>query len=178
MKREADRQMASRLSQQLRRALQIFIACALCIPANASNACPWMNEATASGLLGDDVVGSYKGASSPGQPGTCTFTRGSGDAVRTLVIEIETAPDAAARMKSMQKGCSSDPSSLQAIGNEAIMCAVDRGSRQGELVVGRVRDQMFTIRISSSIKSDPVLTRESLTSKISSAAEQIAGNLF
>lgn len=137
-----------------------------------------MNEATASGLLGDDAVGSYKAASSPGQPATCMFTQGAGAAVRTLVIEIETAPDAAARIKSKQKACSSDASTLQAIGNEAVVCAADRGSRLGELVEGRVRDQVFTIRISSSIKGDPVLTRESLMNKISSAAEQIAGNLF
>ena len=177
MKPEADRRMASRLSQQLRRAFQISLALAFCIPAYASNTCPWMNEATASGLLGDEAVGSYRAASIPGQPATCMFTQGAA-AVRTLVIEVEAAPDAATRIKSKQKGCSSDASSLQAIGNEAVMCAADRGSRLGELVVGRVRDQVFTIRISSSIKGDPVLTRESLMNKISSAAEQVAGNLF
>ena len=178
MKLEAGRQVESRSTQQRRWASRIFMVLAFCIPAYASNTCPWMNEATASGLLGYEAMGSYRAASSPGQPATCTFTQGSGAAVRTLVIEIEIAPDAAARVKSRQRDCSSDVSSLQAIGNEAVMCAADRGSRQGELVVGRVRDQMFTIRISSLIKSDPVLTREALRNKISSAAEQIAGNLF
>lgn len=169
--------MASRSDQKLRRALQMLITLAVSIPAYASNACPWMNEATASGLLGDEAIGSYKSASVPGQPATCTFTQGTGAAVRMLVIEIDTT-DAAARIKSRQKDCSSDVSSLPAIGNEAVVCAADRGSRPGELVVGRVRDQVFTIRLSSSIKGDPVLTRESLMKKISAAAEQIAGNLF
>ena len=170
--------MGSRSAHQLRWTSRILLVFALCIPAYASNACPWMNEATASGLLGDQAVASFRPGSSPGKPTACIFTQHSDSVVRTLMIEIETSPNAAARIKSRQKGCSSDVSLLQAIGNEAIMCAADQGSRLGELVIGRVRDQVFTIRISSSLNSDPVLTRDVLRNRISSAAEQIAGNLF
>jgi len=159
--------------------LWIAVMLAMRIPAHASNACPWMNEATASGLLGDEAVGSYTAASSTNRRATCRFTQGNGAAVRQLVLEVESTSDATTRVKSMQKACSSAATTLQAIGNEAVVCAADDGkSRLGEFVVGRVRDQMFTIRISSSLKNDPVLTHEALRNRISSAAEQIAGNLF
>lgn len=95
------------------------------------------------------------------------------------MIEVESSPDAAARVKSMLKACSSNASLLQAIGNEAVMCFADeRGRSLGERVVGRVRDQVFAIQISSSLKNDPTLTRQARENKISAAAEQVAGNLY
>jgi len=45
-------------------------------------------------------------------------------------------------------------------------------------VVGRVRDQIFTITISTTLKNDPILTRDALKARIYTAAEQVAGNLF
>jgi hypothetical protein len=68
---------------------------------------------------------------------------------------------------------------LRAIGNEALSCAADdRKGGIGERVVGRVRDQVFTITISSTLKNDPGLNRDVLRSKIYTAAEQVSGNLF
>jgi hypothetical protein len=68
---------------------------------------------------------------------------------------------------------------LRAIGNEALICAADEDKkRMGERVVGRVRDQVFTITISTSLKNDPVLTSDELRSRIYTAAEQVSGNLF
>lgn len=174
--------MANRSIRPMRSSLRILSALAVCVivaSAHAANNCPWMNEATASGLLGDEAVGAYSAASSADQAASCTFAESSDAAVRTLVIEVETAPDAATKAKSMLKACSSDAKTLQAIGNEAIMCSADeRGGRLGEFVVGRVRDQVFAIRMSSSLKNDPILTREVLENKISAAAEQVAGNLY
>lgn len=175
--------MASRTIRNFRGFLWAFSAvlviCIAGIPAHASNSCPWLNEATASGLLGNEAIGSYSAAASPGQPANCTFTQRSGASFRTLVIEVEITPDAAAKTRLMEKACSSERSPLQAIGNEAVICAEDdRGGRVGERVVGRVRDQVFMIRISSSFKNDPILTREALKTRVSTAAEQVAGNLF
>jgi hypothetical protein len=68
---------------------------------------------------------------------------------------------------------------MQAIGNEATSCAAD--DRKGTLAaraVGRVRDQVFTITISTTLKGDSELTRDVLKSRIYTAAEQVAGNLF
>ena len=48
----------------------------------------------------------------------------------------------------------------------------------GERLVGRVRDQVFTITISTTLKNDPILTRDEIKSRIYTAAEQVSGNLF
>ena len=59
------------------------------------------------------------------------------------------------------------------------MCALDtRNTGLSELVVGRVRDQLFTITLSTTLKDDLILTRMSLKEKIYTASEQVAGNLF
>lgn len=68
---------------------------------------------------------------------------------------------------------------LNAIGNEAVYCAADlRRGELGERAIGRVRDQVFTIDMNSTLKDDPILTREALKTRIYTAAEQVAGNLF
>jgi hypothetical protein len=153
--------------------------CLFATSARAANTCPWMNEATASGLLGGEAVGTYQAAPGPKQAATCTFTQENSGVTRTLVIQVTTTSDAPERIRTIEKTCTSSGLPLQAIGNEAVECASDeRGSRPGEQVVGRVRDQLFMIRISSSGKNDPDLTRSALKSRISSAAEQVAGNLF
>jgi hypothetical protein len=59
------------------------------------------------------------------------------------------------------------------------MCALDtRGPGLSELVVGRVRDQLFTITLSTTLKDDLILTRMTLKEKAYTASEQVAGNLF
>jgi hypothetical protein len=59
------------------------------------------------------------------------------------------------------------------------MCTLEsRNTGLTQLVVGRVRDQLFTITFSTTLKEDPILTRMSLKEKAYTAAEQVAGNLF
>jgi hypothetical protein len=59
------------------------------------------------------------------------------------------------------------------------MCdADDRKKLIAEKVVGRVRDQVFTITVSSTVKRDSTQSREVLKARIYTAAEQVAGNLF
>jgi hypothetical protein len=143
----------------------------------AENRCAWLNAATASGLLGGDAVGDVSAAT--GQPTVCTFTQMTDGVKRTLRITVEVTPDAHARVSAMMQSCGADVSPLKAIGNEATACAADdRKGVMGERVVGRVRDQVFTIAISSTLKNDPILTREALKTRIYTAAEQVAGNLF
>ena len=162
------------------RVISIFIfLCLFTTSARAANSCPWMNEATASGLLGGEAVGTYQAASGPKQAATCTFTQQNDGVTRILVIQVTTTADATERIRTIEKTCTSDALPLQAIGNEAVECTSDeRGSRPGEQVVGRVRDQLFMIRITSSSKNDTILSRSALKSRTSSAAEQVAGNLF
>lgn len=151
---------------------------AAAVPAHAANDCPWLNEATASGLLGGAAVGAFQ-AASPQHPAICTFTERIDDAARTLQIQVETGSDFAARLKSLETSCGSDIAQMPAIGNEAVSCTVhDPGKRTAERVIGRVRDQVFLIQIDSSLKKDPILTRDNLITRIHSAAEEVSGNLF
>jgi len=164
--------------RRLRVALPGLCLIVLCTICQAKNNCAWINEATASGLLGGDAEGAFTEASA-GEPAVCTFIQKSAGATRTLRVTLELAPDGHARLESAALACGTDATSLKAIGNEAMMCAADdRKGGLGERVVGRVRDQIFTITISTSLKGDPLLTRETLKAKIYTAAEQVSGNLF
>lgn len=161
-----------------------FIVLGVCVaglPAvsRAANNCAWLNEATASGYLGGDAVGTFT-ASAGGQPAMCAFVNQSAGATRTLLVTVEVAADPHGRMmEAVAKNCGADAAPLKAIGNEALVCSADdRKGGLGERVVGRVRDQVFTITIGTTLKGDPILTRDALTTKIYSAAEQVSGNLF
>jgi hypothetical protein len=156
-------------------------AVALCLflppaTAYAANDCPWLNEATASGLISADSVGTYT-AATPTQPAVCAFAEKSGLA-RDLTITVEAASDPHARMKAMTEACANGAAPLTAIGNEAVYCAADPRGGIGERVIGRVRNQVFSITLSSPIKNDPILTRDALKARIHEAAEQVSGNLF
>lgn len=162
-----------------RLALLVLGVVCLTLPAvsHATNNCPWLNEATAGGLLGGDAVGLKTAAD--GQPTVCTFTQQETGVTRTLRITVEIAPEPHQRMSAVAQVCGADASPIKAIGNEALVCtADDRKGGVGERVVGRVRDQVFTITIASTLKVDPILNRDALKAKIYTAAEQVAGNLF
>jgi hypothetical protein len=166
-----------RVSQKSWIVLLAIVLVALPVRSLADNHCAWLNEATASGLLGGDAVGDLSAPA--GQPTVCTFTQMTDGVKRTLRISVEVTPEAHARVSALAQGCGADASPLKAIGNEAIACvADDRKGVMGERMVGRVRDQVFTIAISSTLKNDPILTREALKTRIYTAAEQVAGNLF
>lgn len=155
--------------------LVLMSSCADCY---AANNCPWINEATASGLLGGDAVGAFTEASA-GQPAVCTITQTGSGFTRTLRIAVEVTPDTHARVETALQACGKNAAPIQAIGNEASMCLLDnRNASLLELVVGRVRDQLFTITIGTTLKDDLILTRMTLKEKAYTASEQVAGNLF
>jgi len=152
----------------------------ICVPAvgNAANKCPWINEATASGLLGGAADGLYTPAAT-GQPAACTFTEASGEVKRTLRITVEVAADPHAQLNAISQSCGPDVVPVKAIGNEAMVCAADgRKGSTAERIVGRVRDQVFTILIGTTLKNDPILDRYTLKTNVLTAAEQVSGNLF
>jgi len=147
---------------------------------HATNNCPWLNEATAGGLLGGDAVGDFIAASaSAAQPAVCTFTQTGANFTRTLRITVEVTPDTHARVQAAAQPCGKNVTPMQAIGNEASMCTIEnRNAAPEQLVVGRVRDQLFTISFTTTLKDDPILTRAALKDRAYTAAEQVAGNLF
>jgi hypothetical protein len=159
------------------------LAIALCIfghpnTAHAGNNCPWINEATVSGLLDGPAVGAYN-QGSVGQSATCNFVFKTADGSRTFTITVDTAQDAHARVMSMAKGCKQPQEVLPAIGNEAYVCTTEHTKDAiAERVVGRVRDQVFSILISTTGKADLILSTQDLKSRISLASEEVSGNLF
>ncbi len=156
----------------------IALLCAMPLVLRAENNCPWMNEATASGLLGASAVGTYTEASAA-HPAECSFVQNGDGGSRVLTITVEVTPDAHDRVGQMMHGCEGGSSPLGAIGNEAALCAVsDRKNRRSGRVIGRVRDQVFSITMTSTLKMDAVLSPQSIPSRISLAAEQVSGNLF
>ncbi|MDR3742582.1 MAG: hypothetical protein P4L40_26485 [Terracidiphilus sp.] len=147
--------------------------------AHAANDCPWLNEATASGVLGGVAVGSYTPTVN-GKAAVCAFTIAGADTRRTLQITVEAAATAPhMRLAAIETACEGKGAPLDAIGNEAIVCrARVHGQQRSEFVAGRVRDQVFTITLTTIRKDDPVLTDNMLRMHITVAAEQVSGNLF
>ena len=146
--------------------------------ARAANNCPWLNEATAAGILDGDTTGQYV-PPEPGKPASCTFTQTASGETHQLVIVVEIAASPHDRMMTLMRTCGSQSEPLAAIGNEAVRCAaVTRGKPHGELVIGRVRDQVFTIAITTTATQDPLLEPHELAMRSQTAAEEISGNLF
>jgi hypothetical protein len=115
----------------------------------AENSCPWLNSATAAGVLGGPVTASVS-------PAVCEFVHDQ----TTLHIEVRVKP------ASIAAKCESPATPLRAIGNEAVACSVSGR----EMVIGRVRDQRFVVWIQS---TDPAVR-----TRARSVAEQVAGSLF
>lgn len=148
------------------------------VPAYAANDCPWMTETTASSLLSANATGAYTSATER-RPAVCTFTQATADGARSLQITVQSVGDPQARLAQAEETCGTDPAPLHAIGNEAISCTgAETPGERIERAVGRVRDKIFSITFTTSIKDDPVLSRDALKARIYTASEQVAGNLF
>ena len=81
-------------------------------------------------------------------------------------ITIEQVQDPKQAMTSYKARCSGEASPLRAIGNEAVMCTVDiKGQAEGEQVIGRVRDQMFTVALTTSVRNDPSMSGDVIKEK-------------
>jgi hypothetical protein len=139
--------------------------------------CAWLNDATASGVLNGPV--SLDLESAPDDQNICVFTNlktaKDYSTLRIMVQPLKGVNNAVASHKSL---CTSAPVALKAIGNEAILCSADVGYSRGEQVIGRVRDRLFIVTVSSTIAQDPSATRQLLQEKARTIAEQIAGALF
>jgi hypothetical protein len=77
-----------------------------------------------------------------------------------------------------QSTCTAPGTPVRAIGNEALLCADDNKSQRSEEVIGRVRDSVFIVRVSTSSKNDAAMPRAILEQRAKDTAEQVAGALF
>jgi hypothetical protein len=134
----------------------------------AQQKCPWLNAATAAGVLGGTVKATIT-------PTACEFVRNEGSSESALRIEVEDIAGPA-EFASRAAKCGSGAAPLKAIGNEALACTfADKKDLMAEQVVGRVRNQAFLVRLSINNRS---VTAAALRERARKVAEQVAGFLF
>jgi hypothetical protein len=163
----------------MRISLKFLLALALFMPAasQAQTKCPWLNEATARGILGGDATLAVKlddqGA------GICKFTRQHGAATQELRISVTLMTDIPKQFTAYLAQCPPKSPALPATGNEAVTCTTHtKENHFAEIVVGRVRNQAFAVSISSTTHDDPSMTQEMRREKVNLTAEMVAGILF
>ena len=138
--------------------------------------CPWLNVATASGVLKSSESGPMA-TLAEGSSAACSFDYHDATVSRVLKITVEEVKDPGQAMSAYKARCSAGATPLRAIGNEA--CAAEvKGQTHGVEVIGRVRDQVFTVTVTTSAQHDPFMPREALEEKTRNIAEQVAGALF
>ena len=145
---------------------------ALC---GAEAVCPWINTATASGILGSDATVAVDHRNPNSDDGICTFTTAQKTDAGVLRIEVKTETDPVAALAHYRNQCSGAITAVKGIGNEAFVCRIDEEARLVEQLAGRVRDRVFTVRASASRQS---VKREILIDRVQLAASQVSGNLF
>ena len=157
----------------------LLLGLAMLVPSvcHGQTKCPWINEATARGILIGPVTLTAK-VSDRGD-GVCEFSRQQGASVYQLRVSVNIMTDIPKQFPTYLAQCLPNSTPLRAIGNEAVMCSTrGTGDQSAEKVVGRVRDQAFLVSVSSSVQNDPSMTHEMRREKANLMAEQVAGILF
>ncbi len=157
-------------------AILFFGLAALPSASAGTQPCPWLNAATAAGVLEGPVTASVTYFDETNSDASCEFTHKDGHTIRTLRIEVDTMRDLSHDFGRFLAKCGQDSKSLRAIGNEAIACNVaGKNNQVAEQVVSRVRDRAFIVDVLSN-GSD--WRRDAVGDKARKIAEQVAGFLF
>jgi hypothetical protein len=151
-----------------------LVMCGSC--GHGQTRCPWLNVATASGVLDGPVVLTVENPAV--NETTCVFRYQTAKTVEELQVDVRLRQDAGKGIVPEQSTCTGPGTPVRAIGNEAILCVTDTRGSRGDEVIGRVRDSVFRGVISTTAKNDVALTRDVLEQKAKDTAEQIAGALF
>jgi hypothetical protein len=165
----------------MRTSLKLLLSLALFTPAicNAQTKCPWLNEATARGILSGPVTVTVTVKPGDQASGICEFARHQGTAIHELRISVDLMTDIPKQFPTRLAQCPPKSPPLPATGNEAVTCSAHtKENHYAELVVGRVRNQAFVVSIGSTVQDDPSLTRVERRDKANQIAEQVAGILF
>jgi hypothetical protein len=159
--------------------------------------CPWLNAATAAGVLGGDVQMAMTASTEPGPVKgvgtamysdqvrmdrfdvTCEFTRKVASGADTLRIAVKTMGDQAKEFPTFLALCGGLTVALKGIGNEAVQCVIknNAGMAQQE-VIARVRDRAFVLTITRQATEPGAASGDDLRDDTRNTAEQIAGSLF
>jgi hypothetical protein len=140
--------------------------------------CPWLNAATAAGVLGGEVQASTTALTPQGDT-TCDFKRTQQSVVFALKIAVHTMVLPSKDFAAYLAQCSGTPVPLKAIGNEAFQCVPSKYSNIGEeQIIGRVRDRAFIIDIKRGSARQSTSPQNGLSEEARNIAEQVAGALF
>ena len=157
----------------------ILIAFGLISPSlcRAEN-CPWLNAATAGGLLGGDV--SMKVIHTNATDTTCNFTLESSSGASTLQIAVHTMTAVHDEFQKYVSQCGSVRVPLGAVGNEAVQCRDIRSTQSTNQIISRVRERAFLLVWTTpcSSASNPPEAEQEMQEKMRNVAEQVAGSLF
>jgi hypothetical protein len=171
-------------------AVAVLLFCCHYAPAQqATENCPWLNAATAGGVIGSQVRMSVTHppndrADQPnGAPGdaTCEFTPQDGAANTSIRIAVHTMQDHAKDYAAFVSRCGPSPRKLIGVGNEAVACTLEvSAGTVTEQVVARVRDRVFIFSWSmpQADANSSKETAQAIQGKLQNTAEQIAGSLF
>jgi hypothetical protein len=142
----------------------------------AEVSCPWLNSATAAGVLGGEVQANVTPLTPQGDT-TCDFRRTEHSSVSSLTIAVHTMALPSKDFASYLARCSGTAVALKAVGNEAVQC-VSNNSSGAEQIIGRVRDRAFVIDLKRGVPGQRTSTAGGLSEEARNVAEQIAGALF
>lgn len=176
-------QMTEKLTKRIAigpaKVLVLFGICLLMPALGRGENCPWLNAATAGGLLGGKVS---MEVTHPGMSDiTCKFVLNAESAHAQLEIVVHTMATIGDEFPQILAGCGEASTPLKAIGNEAVGCTLSSGPDQAtEEIVSRVRERAFTLKwtMPKSIKDANAQTQDEIREKIRNVAEQVAGSLF
>lgn len=158
-------------------ALGLLLAAAGSAVCHAEDVCPWMNRATASGVLDGEAGPAEVGAVA--DVSSCDFRYLKDGETLVLSIRVAQMKDRGKEFPAFTSECGEDKTILRAIGNEAAMCPFyGAGNTRGERVVGRVRLRAFVVTLSTNAHGGKAMPREILREKVKLVAEQLAGALF
>jgi hypothetical protein len=158
--------------------LSILLLALLTVPGAhaAIQPCPWLNAATAAGVLEGPVTVSVTYFDQDNTDAACEFTHKADHTVRTLRIEVDTMKDQARDFPRYLAKCGQAGKSIRAIGNEAVVCSVPgKNSQVVEQIVSRVRDRAFIVDV---LSNGSTAERDANRDKARKIAEQVAGFLF
>ena len=143
---------------------------------HAEQTCAWMNAATAGGFLEGTVTSTVTPTSKTTNDMTCEFVRQEDKVVSKLRIEVVTVANPQDTFASDAAHCGKDPAPIKAVGNEAIVCTrKEKHHETTEHLVGRVRDRIFLLDITSNAPHPDEAALRDTAGKIS---QQVAGILF
>jgi hypothetical protein len=167
-----------RTIQTIQRYMIVAALAALPLPCHGQTLCPWLNVATASGVLGGPSLMTVDKTDDHTE--TCLFrsqTGATADLLRISVTTIADPQNVDQELVSRENHCASSAVPLKAIGNGAVLCTTDTARFRGAQVIGRVRNNIFTIEIRAHPGRSKA-ARNLLDEKVKEVANQVAGALF